>query len=77
MNNKEQIIKIREKLEMLVEVDRLSRREAISLLLDKEKKFEERVRHANYVSGVNAAYKTICEEFNLHYNPIKSDIDIH
>ena len=76
MSNEKQLRKIREKLEMLAERNRLCRIEAISLSVDKKKKFEERVRHANYVAGVNESYKAMCEEFNIDYQSIKSDTNI-
>lgn len=70
--NEEQFRNIRERLEELARKDRLARMETIDLSTDKKRKSEEIVRHANYAIGIDAAYKTMCMEFNI---PIKSEIN--
>lgn len=76
MEKEEQSKRVRERLEKLAEVDRLKRREIINLYLfaDKAKGFEEEVRHANYISGINDSYKAMCEELGLSCTLIKSGI---
>lgn len=81
MEEKIRILEIRKKLERLAEhsrehfqweIEHNKKRRLLRYFAEMEEDPKE--IHDFYVNGLNDAYKKICEEFDLKYSPIKSEI---
>ncbi|MFA4953128.1 MAG: hypothetical protein WC584_02820 [Candidatus Pacearchaeota archaeon] len=75
----ERVKLIRVGLEEFAEEDKKYYQKEIDLM--KGENFRGRIgnmvsRHANYVAGINTAYQLMCRDFNLDYEPIKSELNL-